>query len=178
MPHRSGADYCSSVRPSFQLEGAHQPRQTRPASSAGGMTERATEPSPASIPSLRNRGRAAPHAGEELTEFGVDVLVAPMHEVVDVLDNLQHGAALVQRLGRHPGAVAVVDAVVSPLKDGAKPLFELVDRGLSRRVLIVRRLRQVVRLRDAERAESSRPAGTSRRRADRGRTCDPCGRTC
>ena len=41
------------------------------------------------------RKRAAELADEELAELQVDMLVAPMHEILDVLDDLQHCAASV-----------------------------------------------------------------------------------
>ena len=43
------------------------------------------------------RSRAS-DADEELSELTGDVLVAPVNEELDVLDDLKHGAALVQRL--------------------------------------------------------------------------------
>ena len=56
------------------------------------------------------------------------MVVAPVHEIFDVLDDLQNGSAFVQRLRRHPRTVAVVDAIVSPLKDCFEAVLELIDR--------------------------------------------------
>ncbi len=78
------------------------------------------------------------------------MLVAPVHEVLDVLDDLQHRAALVQWLRRHPRPIAVVDAVVPPLKDRLESVLELIDRGLPRLVLVAVVHRQVVGPRNTE----------------------------
>jgi hypothetical protein len=80
----------------------------------------------------------------------VDVLVAPVHEVLDVLNDLQHGATFIESLGRHPRSIAVVNTIVPPLEDRARPLLELIVRLLAGLVLLPGRRGQVGRLRNAE----------------------------
>ncbi len=83
-------------------------------------------------------------------ELGVDVLVAAVYQKLNVLDDFQNSASPFERLRRHPWPVAVMDAVVSPLKDRAKSLLELVNRGFLRRALVWIGHHQIVRVRDAE----------------------------
>jgi hypothetical protein len=58
-----------------------------------------------------DRDRAS-GTSKKLSELGVNMLVAAIHRELDVLNDLQHGSAFIERLWRHARAVAVMDAVV------------------------------------------------------------------
>lgn len=76
------------------------------------------------------------YTDEEVEEFGIDVLVAPGDQEFDILNDLQDGSALIERLRRHARSIAIVDAVVPALKDHAKTLFKLINCRLARSALI------------------------------------------
>src|SRR5438874_281796 len=76
-------------------------------------------------------GSGTPDAGEERTELSVNVLVAAVDQELDILDDVQDSAAEFQRLRCHPRTVAVVDAVVPPLKDGRVMSLKMHVRPLA-----------------------------------------------
>src|SRR5437899_5023699 len=88
------------------------------------------------ITSLGNRRGRRSNIDEKLTELRVDMLVASLHEVFDVVDDFQHGAAFVERLGRHSRPIAIVNTVVPSLKDRLKSFLKQIVRGDSRLMLV------------------------------------------
>lgn len=104
----------------------------------------------ASVAGLGDCGGVATNTQKELAALRIDVLVAASHEVIDVLDDLQHSPALVQDLGGNARLITIVDAVVPSLKDRPEPFLELVDRSFPRIVLVARIHGHIVGARYAE----------------------------
>lgn len=84
----------------------------------------------------------------------MDVVVAAAHQEFDILDDLEHRAALVERLRRNARTIAVMNTIVSPLKDRPETFLKLVDRSFSRRMLIAVAHRDIACRRDAEKPYS------------------------
>lgn len=105
------------------------------------------------VPGLGNGRRRASDIDKKLPELHVNMLVAAIHQKLNVLNHLYNGSAFVERLRRHPRAVAVVDAVVTPLEYRAESFLKLVDRGFPRFMLVGVGHRHVVCPRDAEEAD-------------------------
>ena len=84
-----------------------------------------------SISRLGNDGRRATGIHQKLSELRIDVFVTTPDKEFDVLNNLQDRSAFIERLRGDLRTVAVVNAIMSPLKDRAETLLELVDRSLT-----------------------------------------------
>ena len=87
---------------------------------------------------------------EELPKLGIDVLLATVHQKLDILDHFQHGAILVERLGPYPWAITIVDAVVSSLENCPESVFQPIASFVSRLVLVRVGQRRVVHPRDTD----------------------------
>src|SRR5262249_53255426 len=61
---------------------------------------------------------------QERSELKVDMLVATADKEVNVFQDAEYDIGAAERLGLHPRAVAVVDAVMPALEDLPKPVFQ------------------------------------------------------
>jgi hypothetical protein len=90
-----------------------------------GITARTTT----SVADLRDRGCRRFATQEELPKLLRDVIVTSLDKEHRVVRNTFNGAGALQFLRRDTGPVAVVDAVVSPLKEFLVAITELAVDG-------------------------------------------------